>query len=44
MLYGIQSFLIILGVQEWYILMLGLIVAFASLLDRTFTSIVVSRK
>jgi ribose transport system permease protein len=39
MLCGIQSFLIILGVQpQWYIIMLGLIVVFASLLDRTFTS------
>jgi simple sugar transport system permease protein/ribose transport system permease protein len=35
---GIQSFLIILGVQpQWYILVLGLIVVFASLTDRTLT-------
>jgi simple sugar transport system permease protein/ribose transport system permease protein len=41
MLCGIQSFLIILGVQpQWYILMLGLIVVFASLLNRIFASMV----
>jgi simple sugar transport system permease protein/ribose transport system permease protein len=41
LLCGIQSFLIILGVQpQWYILMLGVIVVFASLLDRTFTRLV----
>jgi len=35
---GIQSFLIILGVQpQWYILVVGLIVVFASLADRTLT-------
>jgi simple sugar transport system permease protein len=44
MLCGIQSFLIILGVQpQWYILMLGVIVVFASLLDRTFTRLVARR-
>ena len=35
---GIQSFLILLGVQpQWYILVVGLIVVFASLADRTLT-------
>jgi ribose transport system permease protein len=35
---GIQSFLIILGVQpQWYILVVGLIVVLASLADRTLT-------
>jgi ribose transport system permease protein len=35
---GIQSFLIILGVQpQWYILVVGLIVVFAGLADRTLT-------
>jgi ribose transport system permease protein len=35
---GIQSFLIILGVQpQWYILVVGLIVVMASLADRTLT-------
>lgn len=35
---GIQSFLIIFGFQpQWYILVLGLIVVFASLTDRTLT-------
>ncbi|HZC35670.1 MAG TPA: ABC transporter permease [Chthoniobacterales bacterium] len=35
---GIQSFLIILGVQpQWYILVVGLIVVAASLADRTLT-------
>jgi ribose transport system permease protein len=44
MLCGIQSFLIILGVQpQWYILMLGVIVVFASFLDRTFTRLVARR-
>ena len=44
MLCGIQSFLIILGVQpQWYILMLGLIVVFASLLERIFASMVARR-
>jgi len=38
MLRGIQSFLILLGVQpQWYILVVGLIVVFASLADRTLT-------
>jgi Ribose/xylose/arabinose/galactoside ABC-type transport systems, permease components len=38
MLRGIQSFLIILGVQpQWYILVVGLIVVFASLADRILT-------
>jgi ribose transport system permease protein len=37
---GIQSFLIILGVQpQWYILVVGLIVVFASLADRTLTQL-----
>lgn len=41
LLCGIQSFLIILGVQpQWYILMLGVIVVFVSLLDRTFARLV----
>jgi ribose transport system permease protein len=35
---GIQSFLIILGVQpKWYILEMGFIVVFASFVDRTLT-------
>jgi simple sugar transport system permease protein/ribose transport system permease protein len=35
---GIQSFLILLGVQpQWYILVVGLIVVLASLADRTLT-------
>jgi ribose transport system permease protein len=35
---GIQSFLILLGVQpQWYILVVGFIVVFASLADRTLT-------
>ena len=38
MLSGIQSFLILLGVQpQWYILVVGLIVVLASLADRTLT-------
>ncbi len=38
MLRGIQSFLILLGVQpQWYILVVGLIVVLASLADRTLT-------
>ena len=38
MLRGIQSFLILLGVQpQWYILVAGLIVVLASLADRTLT-------
>jgi simple sugar transport system permease protein/ribose transport system permease protein len=41
---GIQSFLIILGVQpQWYILVLGVIVVFASFLDRTFTRLATGR-
>lgn len=41
---GIQSFLIILGVQpQWYILVLGLIVVFASLTDRTLTRLALRR-
>jgi simple sugar transport system permease protein/ribose transport system permease protein len=44
MLCGIQSFLIILGVQpQWYILMLGLIVVLASLADRTLTRLALKK-
>jgi simple sugar transport system permease protein/ribose transport system permease protein len=38
MLRGIQSFLILLGVEpQWYILVVGLIVVFASVADRALT-------
>lgn len=41
---GIQSFLIILGVQpQWYILVVGLIVVFASLADRTLTRLALKK-
>lgn len=41
MLRGMQSFLIVLGVQpQWYILVVGLIVVLASLADRTLTRLV----
>ncbi|MBV8213490.1 MAG: ABC transporter permease [Verrucomicrobia bacterium] len=41
---GIQSFLIILGVQpQWYILVVGLIVVLAGLADRTLTRLVLKR-
>jgi ribose transport system permease protein len=41
---GIQSFLIILGVQpQWYILVVGLIVVLASLADRTLTRLALKR-
>ena len=41
---GIQSFLIILGVQpQWYSLVLGLIVVFASLTDRTLARLALRR-
>jgi simple sugar transport system permease protein/ribose transport system permease protein len=41
MLRGIQSFLILLGVQpQWYILVVGLIVVLASLADRTLTRLI----
>ena len=44
MLCGVQSFLIILGVQpQWYILMLGLIVVLASLADRTLTRLALKK-
>ncbi len=41
LLCGIQSFLIILGFQpQWYIFTLGIIVVFASLLDRTLSRLI----
>jgi simple sugar transport system permease protein/ribose transport system permease protein len=41
---GIQSFLIILGVQpQWYILVVGLIVVLASLADRTLTRLALKK-
>jgi ribose transport system permease protein len=41
---GIQSFLIILGVQpQWFILVVGLIVVFASLADRTLTRLALKK-
>jgi ribose transport system permease protein len=41
---GIQSFLILLGVQpQWYILVVGLIVVFASLADRTLTRLALKK-
>ncbi len=41
LLCGIQSFLIILGFQpQWYILTLGIIVVFASLLDRLLSRLI----
>jgi simple sugar transport system permease protein/ribose transport system permease protein len=41
---GIQSFLIILGVQpQWYILVVGLIVVFASLADRTLARLALKK-
>jgi ribose transport system permease protein len=41
---GIQSFLIILGVQpQWYILVVGFIVVFASLADRTLTRLALKK-
>ena len=44
MLRGIQSFLILLGVQpQWYILVAGLIVVLASLADRTLTSLALKK-
>jgi ribose transport system permease protein len=44
MLRGIQSFLILLGVQpQWYILVAGLIVVFASLADRTLTRLALQK-
>jgi simple sugar transport system permease protein len=44
MLRGIQSFLILLGVQpQWYILVAGLIVVLASLADRTLMSLAVKK-
>ena len=44
MLRGIQSFLILLGVQpQWYILVAGLIVVLASLADRTLTRLALKR-
>jgi ribose transport system permease protein len=44
MLRGIQSFLILLGVQpQWYILVAGLIVVLASLADRTLTRLALQR-
>jgi ribose transport system permease protein len=44
LLCGIQSFLIILGFQpQWYILTLGIIVVFASLLDRTLSRLIIKR-
>jgi ribose transport system permease protein len=44
MLCGIQSFLIILGVQpQWYVLMLGLIVVLASLAHRTLTRLALKK-
>jgi ribose transport system permease protein len=44
MLRGIQSFLILLGVQpQWYILVAGLIVVLASLADRTLVSLALRR-
>ncbi len=44
MLRGIQSFLILLGVQpQWYILVVGLIVVLASLADRTLTRLALKR-
>lgn len=44
MLRGIQSFLILLGVQpQWYILVAGLIVVLASLADRTLTTLALKK-
>jgi simple sugar transport system permease protein len=44
MLSGIQSFLILLGVQpQWYILVVGLIVVLASLADRTLTRLALKK-
>ena len=44
MLCGIQSFLILLGVQpQWYILILGLILVLASLADRTLTRLALKK-
>ncbi|HYY30575.1 MAG TPA: hypothetical protein VE860_21745 [Chthoniobacterales bacterium] len=44
MLRGIQSFLIILAVQpQWYILVVGLIVALASMADRALTRFALRR-
>ena len=44
MLRGIQSFLILLGVQpQWYILVFGLIVVLASLADRTLTTLALKK-
>jgi simple sugar transport system permease protein/ribose transport system permease protein len=44
LLCGIQSFLILLGFQpQWYILTLGAIVVFASLLDRTVSRLIVKK-
>jgi simple sugar transport system permease protein/ribose transport system permease protein len=41
---GIQSFLIILGVQpQWYILVVGLLVVLGSLADRTLTRIALKK-
>ncbi|MBV8224834.1 MAG: ABC transporter permease [Verrucomicrobia bacterium] len=41
---GIQSFLIILGVQpQWYVLAVGLIVVLTSLVDRTLTKLALKR-
>jgi ribose transport system permease protein len=44
MLRGIQSFLILLGVQpQWYILVVGLVVVLASLADRTLTRLALTK-
>jgi ribose transport system permease protein len=44
MLRGIQSFLILLGVQpQWYILVVGLIVVLASLADQTLTRLALKK-